>query len=310
VVDISKLQDIPLPSRTTIEDVAKHLGVSKAKVQRMKREGLIKRISNTIKPYLTDKNKKDCLKWCLSMLAPRSVPNDPVFKGLFDYVFIDEKWFYITRKTLRYYIISGEQQPTRTCKNMNYIPKIQILTVLARPRFDSNGNCTFDGKIGCFPFVTYEPAKRSSVNRPVGTIEIKPINSITKDTIRQFILEKVLLAIREKWPHEDADKPIYIQQDNAKPHLSPNDRQFCEAARQDGFDMRLVCQPANSPDFNVLDLGFFNSIQSIQYKTSAKTIDELVAAVNSVMPNFFLLPYQYKFSLCLVLYIFLLLSYH
>jgi hypothetical protein len=139
---------------------------------------------------------------------------------------------------------------------------------------------------------------------------MKPINSITKDTIRQFMLEKVLPAIREKWPHEDAAKPIYKQQDNAKPHLSPNDRQFCEAARQDGFDMRLVCQPANSPGFNVLDLGFFNSIQSIQYKMSAKRTDELVAPVNSVMPNFFLLPYQYKFSLCPVLYIFLLLSYH
>jgi hypothetical protein len=90
VVDISRLQDIPLSSSTTIEDVAKHLGVSKAKVHIMKHEGMIKHVSNTIKPYLTDKNKKDRLKWCLSMLDPRSVPNDPVFKGLFNYVFIDE----------------------------------------------------------------------------------------------------------------------------------------------------------------------------------------------------------------------------
>jgi hypothetical protein len=116
VVDISKLQDIPLPSRTTIEDVAKHLGVSKTKVHRMKREGLIKRVSNTIKLYLTDNNKKDHLKWCLSMLDPRSVTNDPVFKGLFNYVFIDEKWFYITRKALRYYIISGDNNPRERAK--------------------------------------------------------------------------------------------------------------------------------------------------------------------------------------------------
>lgn len=283
MVDVSKLQDIALSNRTTIEDVAKHLGVSKAKVQRMKKEGLIKRVSNSIKPYLTDKNKKDRLRWCLSMLDPRSVPNDPVFKGLFDYVFIDEKWFYITKKTLRYYTVPGEEHPTRTCKNKNYIPKIQILTVLARPRFDPDGTCTFDGKIGCFPFVTYEPAKRSSVNRPAGIIEMKPIQSIKKDTIREFMIEKVLPAIRAKWPLEDANKPIYIQQDNAKPHLSPLDRQFCEAAQQGGFDMRLVCQPANSPDFNVLDLGFFNSIQSIQYKTSAKTTEDLVDAVNLVI---------------------------
>jgi len=57
---------------------------------------------------------------------------------------------------------------------------------------------------------------------------------------------------------------------------------FCEVAKLDGFDMRLVCQPANSSDFNVLDLGFFNSIQSIQYKTSSKTTEELVAAVDEV----------------------------
>jgi hypothetical protein len=71
------------------------------------------------------------------------------------------------------------------------------------------------------------------------------------------------------------DKPIYIQQDNAPSHVSPNDKLFCGAAKQDGFDIRLVCQPPNSPDFNILELGFFNGIQSIQYKTSAKTLKSL-----------------------------------
>ena len=161
------------------------------------------------------------------------------------------------------------------------------MTALARPRFDSNGNCTFDGKIGCFPFVTYEPAKRSSANRPAGTIEMKPIESITKEVIRIFLIEKVLPAIRAKWPREDANKHIYIQQDNARPHIAPNDKLFCDAAKQHGFDIRLICQPANSPDFNILDLEFFNSIQSIQYKTTAKTTAELVTAVDKVMFDLF-----------------------
>uniref|UniRef100_A0A0A8Z8Z0 Uncharacterized protein n=1 Tax=Arundo donax TaxID=35708 RepID=A0A0A8Z8Z0_ARUDO len=80
-------------------------------------------------------------------------------------------------------MVPGEEHPMRTCKSKNYIPKIMILTILARPRFDSDGNCIFDGKIGCFAFVTYEPAKRSSVNRPAGTMEMKPIESITKEVI-------------------------------------------------------------------------------------------------------------------------------
>lgn len=91
-----------------------------------------------------------------------------------------------------------------------------LLGTLARSRFDSDSNCTFDGKIGCFPFVTFEAAKRSSSNRPMGTIEMKPIESIMKEVVRTFLTEKVLPAIRAKWPREDINKPIYIQQDNAR----------------------------------------------------------------------------------------------
>ena len=61
-----------------------------------------------------------------------------------------------------------------------------------------------------------------------------------------------------------------------------DDPQFCECAKQDGFDIRLICQPANSPDFNVLDLGFFRAIQAIQYKKNAKTLKELIPAAHEV----------------------------
>jgi hypothetical protein len=105
-VDVSTLSDLPMSSRTTIQDVAHHYGVSKSKLHAMKREGIIKRDSNNIKPYLTDKNK-DKLNWCLPMLYLRSIAHDPMFQGLFDYVFIDEKFYYLTRKTERYYTIPG-----------------------------------------------------------------------------------------------------------------------------------------------------------------------------------------------------------
>jgi hypothetical protein len=133
------------------------------------------------------------------MLEPRSIPHDPMFQGLFNYVYIDEKWFNITKNTLRYYTTPGELQPIRTCKNRNYIPRIMILTVVARPRFDSNGNCTFDGKIGCFPFVTYVAAKRSSANRVARTMKMKSIDSITQVVMRDYLIDKVLPAIHAKW---------------------------------------------------------------------------------------------------------------
>ena len=184
-------------------------------------------------------------------------------------VFIDEKWFYLSQKSKKYYLLLEEDDPHRTCKNKNYIPRLMFLCVCARPRF-TNGECVFDGKIGCFPLVTYEPAVRRSQNRLRGELVIKPITSITRDVIRDFVLNKVLPAIRAKWPREDVSKPIFIQQDNAPSHLKLDDPEFCEAAKQEGYDIRLICQPPNSPDFNILDLGFFWAIQAIQYKKDAK----------------------------------------
>ena len=61
-----------------------------------------------------------------------------------------------------------------------------------------------------------------------------------------------------------------------------DDPQFCEVAKQDGFDIRLICQPPNCPDFNILDLGFFQAIQAIQYKKDAKTMQQLIPVVQEV----------------------------
>jgi len=96
------------------------------------------------------------------------------------------------------------------------------------------------------------------------------------------MVNKVLPAIRAKWPKRRC------QQDNAPSHLKLDDPIFCEAAKQEGFDIRLICQPPNSPDFNILDLGFFRAIQAIQYKKDAKTINDLVPAVQQVMINCFI----------------------
>jgi hypothetical protein len=109
---------------------------------------------------------------------------------------------------------------------------------------------------------------------------MKTIGSIKKKEMWEFMIKIFLPAIRAKWPPEDSHKPIYIQQDNATPHIAPTDRIFCEAVKKDGFDIRIVCQPANSLDLNILDLGFFNSIQSKQYKSASMTTEELVATVD------------------------------
>ena len=97
----------------------------------------------------------------------------------------------------KYYLLPEEDEPHRTCKNKNYIPRLMFLCVCARPRF-RNGECVFDGKIGCFPLVTYGQAIRGSHNRLHGEEVIKPITSITRDVIRDFMINNVLPAIRAK----------------------------------------------------------------------------------------------------------------
>lgn len=131
---------------------------------------------------------------------------------------------------------------------------LSMIESVARPRYDEDGVEYFSGKIGIFPFVIKEPARRNSKNRVVGTLETKPILSVTKDVTRTCLIEKVLPAIRSKWPLSRSNGPIFIQQDNARPHLGVNDVEFNEATRQGGFDIRLCFQPPNSPDLNVLDL--------------------------------------------------------
>lgn len=89
---------------------------------------------------------------------------------------------------------------------------------------------------------------------------------------------QIIPSIKSKWPTY-ASKTIYIQQDNARPHISDSDVDFRAAASSDGFDIRLVQQPPNSPDTNINDLGWFRAIQSLQHETSSYNADQLVKAV-------------------------------
>ncbi|XP_074270737.1 uncharacterized protein LOC141594630 [Silene latifolia] len=138
------------------------------------------------------------------------------------------------------------------------------MCAVSRPIYSVDGECLFDGKIGMFPFTNQVPAARASRNRPRGTLETKPIESITKVVIKECLIQQVIPAIKRVWP-EGLSKHIYIQQDNARPHIKNDDPEFMAAANSDGFHIELVFQPPNSPDLN------------------SKTMDDLV---NEVMQAF------------------------
>jgi len=73
-----------------------------------------------------------------------------------------------------------------------------------------------------------------------------------------------------------------MQQDNAMPHIHVDDSAFNTAGKLDGFDIELKCQPPNSPNLNVLDLGYFKAIQSLKHQVVPENIEQLVKAVREI----------------------------
>ena len=278
------IKAVPIKKRRTVRALAKQIGVPKSTLQDAVKAGKIKRHSNSLKPELTEENKIDRLRYCLRQIIPETINDNPLFRGFYDVVHVDEKWFYITEVNQRCLLMPDEEPPHRTTKSKKFIAKLMFLCAVARPRFHpETGECVFDGKIGIWPFIERVAARRNSANRPRGTIEIKAIE-VDRDVYREKMIDNVLPAILAKFP--DLESPITIQQDNARPHIYPNDPDFMAAAAIMGVDLRLENQVPNSPDQNINDLGFFNSVQSCQQEETAANLQQLIDIVTNAYAEY------------------------
>lgn len=277
--NLAQIKNTPFNRRGTLRSLSFAIGIPKSTLFDIFKSGkYFKRISSTVKPTLTEKNKMDRLEFCLSKVN-HATNGDFLFDDLYDYVHIDEKWFYLTKIKRSYYLMLNEEEPERNCKSKRFITKVMFMAAVARPRYDTHRKHYFDGKIGIWPFVYQEPAQRNSKNRAKGTIITKNVESVTAVHCKNMIMENVVPAIKSKFPPTYKKKTIYVQQDNAKPHFSDNDADIVALGSADDWNIKFKAQPANSPDLNVLDLGFFNSIQSLQHEASPDTIDELIDCV-------------------------------
>jgi transposase-like protein len=147
-VDLSRVTDIPLNRRGTIRSVASALDVKKSTLHRWFKAGMLQQHSSSLKPYLKEENKKARLQWCLSMLDKSTLPHDPKFVEMEDIIHSDEKWFNGTKKNKTMYMHPDEDDPHRTVQNKNAIHKVMFYSSVAKPRFDDEGRCYFDGKLG------------------------------------------------------------------------------------------------------------------------------------------------------------------
>ena len=108
--------------------------------------------------------------------------------------------------------------------------------------------------------------------------------SVTKNVYRRLLLEKVVPAIKEKWPRGEWSRRstvIRIQQDGPNCHIQPDDEEFQLGLEERGVVNKIVLftQPSNSPDLNINDLGFFRAIQSYYFEYSPDDERSLINAV-------------------------------
>ncbi|CEG35741.1 uncharacterized protein PHALS_05143 [Plasmopara halstedii] len=266
---------IPLEDRSDIRTLANTLGIPKSTLHDYFLAGVFRCHTARAKPMLTDKQRIDRVKFAASFVQ-RGPGVCIRFDSMMEYVHLDEKWFYLKKDKQRFYLGEHEEEPYITVKNKNYMIKVMFLAAVARPRWSAKNHCIWDGKIGVWPFAVYEPAERSSKNRAAGTLELKTY-TVDRDIYRQALCRMVIPRIKAVWP---SGKRVVLQQDNAKPHVTVDDPEVHSACSAGGWDMKLTAQPANSPDFNANDLGFFASLQSLQHKMKAKTIEDLVNNVD------------------------------
>ncbi|KAL7578224.1 hypothetical protein ACA910_012647 [Epithemia clementina (nom. ined.)] len=214
--------------------------------------------TSSVKPTLTEENKVARIMYCLEIRHPIDINR---YQDMMNIIHVDEKWFFLTRVKEQFYLADDEDLPTRSVKHKSHITKVQFLCAVARPRFDNTTISWFDGKLGIWPIGDWVPAAMSSANRPRGTLVWKNKN-VNHEVYRYLLIKKLIPAILEKWPAAQRTNTIRIQQDGAKSHIKENDEEFKIALSESGLNACLFTQPANSPDLNLCDLGFFRAIQS------------------------------------------------
>ena len=112
--------------RTCVRDLASKLDISKTTCHRMIKNGVMRPHSNAMKPGLTDKHKHTRVKWILDMLMGDSYNIKQDYHPMYDFVHLDEKWFFLSKKTQKYYLGSKEKGQHRSGQSSVKIPKVMF----------------------------------------------------------------------------------------------------------------------------------------------------------------------------------------
>jgi hypothetical protein len=276
---------LPPSAKGSDRAMAGGLGVSQTMVvMNLMKGGHLKKHNSKVKPSLKEHHIDSRLMYCLSMIDTSTINatrSGMYYQNMYDTVHIDEKWFNLMALKRGCLLAEGEPLPYRTTHHKPHVEKVQFLCAVGRPHVLPNGEY-FDGKIGCWPIGHWETYTRG------GTVNAKGSPKWVDDSIDgkkyyELLMDFVVPAILEKHPNCAAGKSVTIQQDGAPSHgvLARNPAVFERAMVALGLGelIKLITQPAQSPDTNVCDLGFFAAWQADYYRKSPRNVVEMIAMV-------------------------------
>ena len=284
------VRSLPLKDRGNYRALEGSTGVPRTTLHNMhSKDAILKHHRASLKPILTDANRFMRLEYALQQIAQgRNTRSAMVFKDQMDVVHVDEKWFFIIKEGQRYILVADEIPPPMYTRNKNSLEKVMFLSALARPRVV--GNTYWDGKIGIWPVGYVGKAKKKSKYRNRGD-PVWVNENVDRTKYTEMIMNDVLPAVAAKWPLSQWNDPnfvVRIQQDGARSHIPEDSDNWFELLTQVEMEnkIKLYTQPANSPDTNVNDLGFFAALQASYYKHNPRNSFDIIDCVKKSFDSF------------------------
>ncbi|XP_056685408.1 uncharacterized protein [Spinacia oleracea] len=100
--------------RTCIIDLARMLNLGPTTVWRLIKRKIIKPHSSPLHPGISEACKMARIRWALRLIMDYTIPQEPTYNNMYDFIHIDEKWFYLTKKNQRVYLANNEPYPHRS----------------------------------------------------------------------------------------------------------------------------------------------------------------------------------------------------
>ena len=122
-------------------------------------KGGLKPHYSSLQPFLTEQNKYSCLLYALERVNPNDTTK---FMDIYDFIHVDEKWFYLTRNRQQFLLAEEEIPPQCCVSHKGHITKVMFVSALVFPCYDTRLNRWWDGKLSIWPIGTWELAKQKT----------------------------------------------------------------------------------------------------------------------------------------------------